>query len=117
LTTDGRRHAWLKKVQYSNHRKKCGGSMVDMRNLAKTLKAARLMHQGKSTEGHNILKNLRAQDLHDAARFVQEYPLIAEIMMRAEVINTPIEEIYGRCEGDVSLSWDKTIMPVCGSER
>ena len=58
--------------------------MMDIRNLAKTLKAARLMHEGKCTESHNLLKNIQGQDLRDAARFVQDYPLVAEIMMRSE---------------------------------
>ena len=40
--------------------------MMDMQNLAKTLKAARLMRKGKTTEGRNLLKNLGSQDLRDA---------------------------------------------------
>lgn len=69
--------------------------MMDMRNLAKTLKAARLMHEGRSTEGHSLLKNLRGQDLRDAARFVEDYPLIAELMMRrgAKADDTLMEDI------------------------
>ncbi len=69
--------------------------MMDMQNLAKTLKAARLMHEGRSTEGHSLLTNLRGQDLRDAARFIEDYPLIAEIMMRrgAEADVTRMEDI------------------------
>ncbi len=69
--------------------------MMDIRNLAKTLKAARLMHEGRSTEGHRLLTNLRGQELRDAARFIENYPLIAEIMMRrgTEADDTPMEDI------------------------
>jgi hypothetical protein len=69
-------------VRYSNERIKMGAIMMDIRNLAKTLKAARLMHEGKGIEGHKLLKNLRGEDLRDAARFVEDYPLLAEIIMR-----------------------------------
>jgi hypothetical protein len=68
-----------------------GAIMMDIRNLAKTLKAARLMHEGKCTEGDNLLKTLRGKDLRDAARFVEDYPLLAEIIVRraAEAADTP----------------------------
>ncbi len=68
--------------------------MMDIRNLARTLKAARLMHEGRSTEGSKLLKYLGDQDLRDAARFVENYPLLAEMIMRrdAQAGDTPPEE-------------------------
>jgi hypothetical protein len=69
--------------------------MMDIRNLARTLKAARLKHEGRGTEGSKLLKYLGDQDLRDAARFVENYPLLAEMIMRrdAQAGDTPPGEI------------------------
>ena len=56
--------------------------MLDLQDIAKTLKAARLMHERQSSGDSPILTKLRDQDLREAAHFIEKYPLIAEIMMR-----------------------------------
>jgi len=68
--------------------------MLDLRDIAKTLKAARLMQERQSSGNHPILTKLRDQDLREEAHFIEKYPLIAKIMMRrgANADEPPVDE-------------------------